>query len=124
MKRSKPAGAAAVTQDYFTTLCRTTLGVDMVREYRFHEKRMWRFDYAIPALRIAIEIDGGVWTNGRHNRASGYLGDLDKFNEAAAHGWLVLKFTPQNQMRTATLSLIRRAMAARQHEIGVWMKTP
>lgn len=101
---------------FFTALCRSDLGVECVAEYRFHTRRKWRFDYAIPAYRIAIEIDGGVWVYGRHNRAEGYIADLQKFNEAAAAGWLVLKFTPQQQFTRYALDLIRRTIESRRME--------
>lgn len=97
--------------DVFTFLLHQRLGIECVREYRFHPTRQWRFDYAIPDLRIAIEIDGGIWINGRHNRASGYLGDMEKFNTAATLGWVVLKFTPQEQFSQKTLELITQTIA-------------
>lgn len=97
--------------DMFTFYIRQKLGVECVREYRFHPYRLWRFDYAIPDLRIAIEIDGGVWINGRHNRASGYLGDMEKFNAAATLGWVVLKFTPQEQYTRKAFDLITATIA-------------
>ena len=98
-------------KDVFTFLLHQRIGVECVREYRFHPTRQWRFDYAIPDLRIAIEIDGGIWINGRHNRASGYLGDMEKFNAAATLGWVVLKFTPQEQYTAKALDLITQAIA-------------
>ena len=107
----KPAQSAP---DAFTRLCASELHVECVREYRFHEKRRWRFDYAIPAHKIAIEIDGGVWVLGRHNRPQGYIADLEKFNEAAANGWLVLKFTPQQQYSIKTIALLQRAIKLRK----------
>lgn len=100
----------------FCFLLKQRLGVECVREYRFHPSRLWRFDYAIPDLRIAIEIDGGVWINGRHNRASGYLGDMEKFNAAAALGWVVLKFTPQEQYSAKALEIITLT-ATKQNEL-------
>lgn len=106
IKRPKTA-----SNDVFTFYIRQKLGVECVREYRFHPSRMWRFDYAIPPLRIAIEIDGGIWINGRHNRASGYLGDMEKFNAAATLGWVVLKFTPQEQYTRKALDLITATVA-------------
>ena len=69
------------------------------REYKFHPKRRWRFDLAWPEYRIAVEIDGGVYTQGRHTRPTGYIKDLEKFNHAAKMGWRVFKFTPQ-QVKT------------------------
>lgn len=85
-------------------------------EHKFHPTRKWRFDYAFPSLRVAVEIDGGVWTYGRHNRASGYLKDLEKFNEAAAEGWTVLKFTPDEQFTAGAIHAIGRALEARRTE--------
>jgi len=67
---------------------------NVVSEYRFC-KRRWRFDYAIPDKKIAIEIEGGVWISGRHNRASGFLKDMEKYNTATILGWRVLRFTPE-----------------------------
>lgn len=87
-----------------------------MKEHRFHPRRMWRFDYAILDLKVAIEIDGGVWTYGRHNRASGYIGDMEKFNAAASLGWVVLKFTPGEQLTRKALDLITETIAMRQKE--------
>jgi hypothetical protein len=64
-------------------------------EFRFHPVRRWRFDGAFPSVKIAVEIDGGVWSYGRHNRGSGYLKDMEKLNHAARLGWAVYHFTPQ-----------------------------
>lgn len=65
------------------------------REYRFCPTRRWRFDYAFVDRKIGIEIEGGVWTGGRHTRGSGFLGDMEKYNEAGKMGWRVFRFTPQ-----------------------------
>ena len=64
------------------------------REYRFDAERRWRFDFAWPALKIAVEIEGGVWIRGRHVRPVGYLGDLEKYNRAVVLGWRVLRYAP------------------------------
>lgn len=63
------------------------------REYRFHPVRMWRFDFAYPEIKLAIECEGGTWANGRHNRGSGFEEDCAKYNQAALLGWRVLRFT-------------------------------
>lgn len=111
-KKTRTADSPKITTstDLFTCLCRSDLGVRCVKEYRFHPVRKWRFDYAIPKYKIAIEIDGGVWTYGRHNRASGYIKDMEKMNTAASSGWLVLHFTPQEQYRMATFNLIKETI--------------
>jgi len=97
----------------FPQLCKKILGINCIPEYRFHKKRKWRFDFAIPELKIAIEIDGGVWTQGRHNRGSGYVKDLQKFNAAAAMGWLILKFTPDQLDKNETFQLIKETVIFR-----------
>lgn len=62
------------------------------REYEFHPERKWRFDFAWPELRIAVEVDG-MHPSGRHNTPQGIANDNDKRNEAQIMGWLVLAFT-------------------------------
>ena len=68
-------------------------GVDYVREYRFHPVRRWRFDFALPAHMIAVEVEGGTWARGRHTRGAGFEEDCIKYAEAACLGWRVLRFT-------------------------------
>lgn len=70
------------------------LNTECVREYRFHPTRRFRFDYALPEYKIAIEIEGGVWIKGRHTRGAGYQRDLIKYNLATTLGWRVLRYTP------------------------------
>jgi very-short-patch-repair endonuclease len=62
-------------------------------EFRFDPVRRWRFDFAWPEKRVAVEIDGGQWlpNGGRHSRDS----DRAKLNRAAVMGWRVLRFSPQ-----------------------------
>jgi len=64
-----------------------------VREYRFHETRKWRFDLAWVKQKIAVEIEGGIWTHGRHTRGAGFELDLTKYNEACILGWKVLRYS-------------------------------
>lgn len=96
--------------DPFTLLCRSDLGIEPLREHRFHPVRKWRFDYAFPAHRVAVEIDGGIWTRGRHVRPQGYLRDMEKFNEAARLGWTVLKFSPRDMYTPAAMDTIRQTL--------------
>ena len=64
-----------------------------VAEHRFHPTRRWRFDYCWPELKIAVEVHGGTYTNGRHTRGGGFTVDREKMNEAAICGWTVIEVT-------------------------------
>lgn len=68
-------------------------GVQPEAEYRFHPVRRWRFDFAWPSVKVAVECEGGTWTRGRHTRGSGYRGDCEKYNVATAAGWRVFRCT-------------------------------
>lgn len=70
-----------------------------VAEYKFHPDRKWRFDYANPDIKIAVEKEGGVWLVGRHNRGKGFLNDMEKYNEAILLGWKVLRYPPDKIMQ-------------------------
>jgi len=76
--------------------------------------RQWRFDWAWPAHHVALEIDGGLFSGGRHARGAGILGDMQKLNEAAVLGWCVLRCVPATLTHTATLDLLRRALERRE----------
>lgn len=65
-----------------------------VQEYQFCQDRRWRFDYSWPDLKIAVEVEGGLWSGGRHNRPVGYQKDMEKYNRAALDDWKVFRFTP------------------------------
>tara|TARA_R110002020_G_scaffold47968_1_gene137144 strand:- start:326 stop:679 length:354 start_codon:yes stop_codon:yes gene_type:complete len=62
-----------------------------VREHRFHPSRKWRFDFAWPDQMVAVEIQGGVWTRGKHGRGAGLVSSFEKNNAAAILGWWVLQ---------------------------------
>ena len=63
-------------------------------------KRLFRCDYLLPNLKIIVEVNGGQWTNGRHNRGGkGYENDLMKLNIAQKNGYKVYQFTYEMLMR-------------------------
>lgn len=80
------------------------------REYKFDPARRWRFDFAFPADRVAVECEGAIWTQGRHTRGSGYSGDLEKYNRAALLGWRVLRYS---------LEMIESGQALREIETAL-----
>lgn len=59
----------------------TVLGLPKpVTEHVFHPFRKWRLDLAWPDRKIGLEIDGGVYAEGRHTRGAGFEGDCEKLN--------------------------------------------
>lgn len=63
------------------------------REYMFHPGRKWRIDFAFLNEKIGVEIEGGTWIAGGHNRGKIYELNLIKYNEAAKLGWRVMRYT-------------------------------
>jgi len=61
------------------------------REFTFHPLRKWRFDFAWPELLVAAEVEGGIFSNGRHVSPAGFVEDCRKYNEAELLGWRVLR---------------------------------
>lgn len=80
------------------------------RELAFHPTRKWRFDFAFAPLKLAIEIDGGTHTQGRHTRGKGYAEDCVKLNEAWLLGWNVIRFTSEQVKSGMAVRTTRRAL--------------
>jgi len=75
-------------------------------EQRFCPNRKWRFDFAWVGQRLALEVEGGVWVKGRHTRGSGFVKDMEKYNEAARMGWRIIRVMPENLCMNDTVKLI------------------
>lgn len=86
-------------------------GINLTPEYKFHPSRKWRFDYACPEHKIAIECEGGIYTNGRHTRGTGYKKDMEKYNAAVELGWRVLRFTPDELLTMKVVESIKKVLA-------------
>lgn len=91
----------------FKKIIEKELGLKVEKEYQFHSQRKWRFDYCIPELKIAIEVEGGAWTQGRHTRGAGFIADMEKYNTAVVMGWRLLRVTPDQLYTTLTLANIK-----------------
>jgi very-short-patch-repair endonuclease len=80
----------SIGEDTFEFHCKA-LGIAVEREFRFDPSRKWRADFR--ANEFLIEIEGGTWNGGRHNRGAGFEKDCEKYNQAAVLGFKVLRFT-------------------------------
>lgn len=97
--------------DSLILLCKAHRLPEPEREVRFAPPRRWRFDYAWRQARVAVEIDGGVWTRGRHTRGAGFLKDCEKLNHASLDGWRVFRFTPKQITAGDCLPILQSALA-------------
>lgn len=104
----------------------------------FAPPRRWRFDFAWPVEKIALEIEGGTWGRPvhcnhcgqtvtrvvqvrgvnqvvpvrepmRHTSGPGYDSDAEKYSEAALRGWRVIRCTSTMLADGRARSLLRRA---------------
>jgi very-short-patch-repair endonuclease len=105
-----------IVNDTFTTIIKAAGLPAPIREYRFAPPRRWRFDYAWPAHQLALEVEGGVWTGGRHVRGKGYEADCEKYNAAALAGWTVLRVTTAMIRDGRALTLLEEATVLRLRE--------
>ena len=80
------------------------------REYPLIPGRRFRADFAWPEHRLAVEIEGGTWVNGRHVRGTGYMNDCRKYNLAVLHGWRVLRFTSEMVRDGEALDTLEQVM--------------
>jgi very-short-patch-repair endonuclease len=87
----------------------TADGYAYAREYRFAPPRRWRFDFALVGG-VAIEVEGGAWTGGRHVRGEGFEADAEKYAEAVARGWRVLRVTTKMALDGRALWYVERAL--------------
>lgn len=94
------------------------LGWNAVQQYRFHPERRWLFDFAWPDLKVAVEVDGGIFVGGAHTRGAGVLKDIEKRNEAAILGWLVLRIAKQHIRSGEAIQWIERAIKSRLTNAG------
>lgn len=89
------------------------LRIEAKREYRFHDTRRWRFDFALPEKLIGIEVEGGGWTNGRHTRGKGFEQDLEKYETALLAGWTVYRCSPAMVKCGQAIQTIQRLIEMR-----------
>lgn len=91
--------------------CKADMGLKPSSEYRFHDKRRWRFDLAFPVVKFAVEVEGGIWITGRHSRGAGMEKDMEKYAEALIAGWRVLRVSPKQVKDGTALAWVKRALA-------------
>lgn len=112
-------------------------GIEYFQEYMFHPTRKWRFDFAFPGAKLAVEVEGGllgapvhcqvcgatvmirtktgksivVRQSGRHNVGKGYVSDLEKYQQAVLLGWRVVRVGVDDVKKGRAISLIREILS-------------
>jgi len=113
-KEKRPKSSDKAIKDVFMLICEQTLKIEVVSEFQFHPTRKWRFDYAIPNLKIALEVEGGAWTNGRHTRGGGFIADMEKYNTGTLLGWRIFRVTPATLITDKTFKMLDSAIKFNQ----------
>ena len=120
-----------------------TDGPSLQSEYRFDDMRRWRFDFAEPLSKVAIELEGGVFRKqslrymdshnrlqqrliaypGRHNTGTGFANDCEKYLVAALKGWTIFRLT-SNLITMDWIFMIASFVRLKQsHPAAEWQLT-
>ena len=94
----------------FVALWRAAGGPPLETEVKFHPTRKWRADFAHADSRTLIEIEGGVFSGGRHTRGTGYVKDCEKYLAAWLLNYSVIRLTAP-QLTPATVAEIARKLS-------------
>lgn len=111
-----------------------------VAEHVFCDGRKWRFDFAFPNVinhqdtksprksiskklgvlgdlvvqptcgGLAVEVQGGIWTRGRHTRGAALKLEWEKLNTAAILGWRILYCEPGEILTVKFARMIKAAL--------------
>ena len=81
-----------------------------VREYKFCPTRRWRADFVFVDQKLIVEVEGGIWTDGRHTRGKGFEKDCEKYNSAVIAGFRVLRVTGDQIKTGQALDWVEQAL--------------
>lgn len=81
-------------------------------EHRFVETRKFRFDFAFPEQKLALEKEGGIWRKGggAHSHPMNIVRDIEKYNLASSLGWRILRVPPEKLLKIETIELIKKSL--------------
>lgn len=121
-KPKLPKVQQKVAPSVFIAACKAHGLPEPVPEFMFHQKRMWKFDWAWKNLGVALEIEGGIFGRGKacpickrrpvgaHSSIQRLLSDMTKYREAAISGWKVIRVTPSEVNDGIVWNLLERAI--------------
>ena len=89
----------------------TAVGLcDFMRQYRYAPPRKLRADFAWPASRLLVEVQGGIYTRQAHGSITGVLADIERLNAATLADWRMLRVTPDMVRSGEALGLVERVL--------------
>ena len=109
----------------YTKIYESQLNEECWAEYPFHPTRRFRFDYAFPRVKIAVEVDGGLFNSyqgkhaGRHSGGMGQKIDMDKGNLACSGDWLVFHFIPDEMFALENRKMLHEAILMRKSKYNL-----
>jgi len=57
---------------------------------------------------VAVELEGGLHIQGRHNRGAGMQADLEKYQELVAAGWTLFRFSTADVLNGRARDVLNR----------------
>lgn len=90
------------------------------QQYRFAAtKRKFALDFAWPERMIALEVEGGTYSGGRHVTPLGFERDAEKYNLAAEMGWRVFRATTKTVEDETAADMMQRILRKEEDELAV-----
>ena len=108
LKRDRPE-----LEDRFLWQLRGASLPEPVAQFLFDSERKYRFDFAWPGRKLAVEIQGGLWVAGGHGGGKRALEDYRKHNEAVRLGWIVIYIAADMLDTTEALDMVEPFLTGR-----------
>lgn len=107
--------AAILKQDLPTLKCGPVYA-----EYEFAEGRKFHADFALPLVKVLVEVEGGIFpfrdeqekkrAFGAHRGIKRMLSDMEKYNLAQSLGFRVYRFTPEQVKNGDAMDFLKKAL--------------
>lgn len=110
----------------FETVWQRCGGPELIKEFKlsgvayaveYCEIKDWRNDYLHAPTHTIIELDGGIWNNGRHVRPKGFIEDCVKLNAATMHGYRLIRIPTGFATDTYLIQIIKFLQNAQEGQI-------
>ena len=73
----------------------------------------WRLEFGWPSKMFDVEVEGGAYIMGRHNRGTGFEEDLKKYHAAQMFGWTIYRCSAPLIKSGQAVALIEKILKQR-----------